>query len=277
MPQAQVQEENEILIPVSSYLRGREFEHLGNNGKYLALKELVNQGFRPVYMPQLADSRVNGNLLWNRFYHAPSMIATGRMNNEPMVVFSHKDNYFSNPDNIKASINQGLVNYAGKIPQPEFKSMVDQDQITDEQGNRLVYVLKGKEYQKFKDSKSGEIKVKHALEHPQTIPFLGGEERAKRYLARHKEVFGDKIGIWHSDDLADNPLAHVLCLGYGCSGSLYGDGLSNYAHFVGVRDAEGAQKIFRPSLEQILKALEGKCIPTSSIEVARSELSPFYR
>nr|MBI4156282.1 hypothetical protein [Candidatus Woesearchaeota archaeon] len=272
MPQSQVQEENEILIPVSSYLIGREFEHLGNNGKYLALKELVDQGFRPVYMPQLADSRINGSLPWNRFYHAPSIIATGKINNEPMVVFSHKDNYFSNPENIKASVGKELVNYAGIIPKNEFESMVYQDQMTDQQGNRLVYVLKGEEYQRFRDSKSGVIKVKDALEHPQVIPFLGGEERAKRYLARHEEVFGDQIGIWRSDDLSDEPLARVLYLGNNYNYSLYGNNiLYSNARFVGVRDAEGAQKILRPSLEQILNILE------QAKEEARSKLINLYK
>ena len=53
------------------------------------------------------------------------------------------------------------------------------------------------------------IDVAQALEHPQTIPFLGGRARAEQYLQRHKEVKGNRIGIWHSADLADEPL--VVC------------------------------------------------------------------
>ena len=34
-----------------------------------------------------------------------------------------------------------------------------------------------------------EISVENALEHPQTIPFLGSEATAKLYLQRHKEVY----------------------------------------------------------------------------------------
>ena len=82
------------------------------------------------------------------------------------------------------------------------------------------------------------IDVAQALEHPQTIPFLGGRARAEQYLQRHKEVKGNRIGIWHSADLADEPLGSLLFLGDYCNDALLGiDLINSYGRFLGVRGA----------------------------------------
>ena len=255
---AEIQTQDEILIPERRIIlhKGREFECLETNGQYHALMGLKAHGYSPVFMPQLIDARIEApkdSRLWRFGYTTPSMIITGRIENEPMVIFDHRpDNYFSAPENLKKSLDLGLYNRAGIVPQPEFQRAVNHDQVTDDRGNRLVWVLKGKNYKKFRDSTSDIISVERALEHPQTIPFIGGEERAKRYLERHKEVYGNDIGVWHSDDLRDEPMGRLLYLGDGDDGSLGGDGgLVDDARFVGVRD--GAQKILEPSLETKLE------------------------
>jgi hypothetical protein len=84
-----------------------------------------------------------------------------------------------------------------------------------------------------------------ATNHPQTKPFLR-LENAERYLEKHTEVIGNRIGIWHSDDLSpdpkiddlssepNRPLGSLLFLGVayvtGLDGLLYGGG-----RFAGVR------------------------------------------
>lgn len=284
----QIQTQDEILIPERRIVnrKGKEFECLKINGNYHALKELKEQGYSPVFMPQLVDARIEApkdSRLWQVLYSTPSIIATGRIKNEPMVVFDHTtDNYFSKPENITSSIKEGLVNGAGVIPQPYFEAMVDKDEITDEQGNRLVWVLKGKKYEEFRKSSSGIILVKNALKHPQPIPFIGGEERAKRYLERYEEVCGNSIRIRHSDDLnkyGNEPLGRLLYVGLDDSDGLNGDGyLSGGARLVGVRDgAKGAtQKISRPSLEQILKILEDH-VPNASKPEVESRLRTLYK
>ncbi len=80
-------------------------------------------------------------------------------------------------------------------------------------------------YETLNQSSSGVISVDQALNHPQTIPFLGSEATAKAYLAKHREIYGDQIGVWHSDDFnKKNPLGRVLYLGGSYDGGLGGNG-----------------------------------------------------
>ncbi len=277
MTNTQTQEGNEILIPrkiVVTHLQGKEFY---DSRKDRALKSLIDQGYQPVFMPQLIDARIESDKdsrVWQTGFTTPSIRATGipqrgKYAGKPVVAYFHADNHISNPDNITEAIDgkEGLVNYAGRIPQEEFQRFVDLDGQTDQYGNQVSFLVP---YDDLRGSKSGVIPVKHALSHPQVIPFLGGEERAKKYLQRHKEVFGDEIGVWHLDDLDKEgneplPLGRLLYLGDGYINGLDGDDdLNGNGQFVGVRD--GAQKISRPSLEQMLKYSE-RFVP----EVARTD------
>ena len=197
-----------------------------------ALKNLESEDHEPVYMPEVIDARIAASKearIWQPWLTAPRIKATGRTKQgNPVVVYAHIPNYFSKADNITTAINQGLVNYAGRIHKEEFQRLLD-----SEDKDRVFVV----DYDTLRNSTSGVIEVKDALKHPQTIPFLAGEERAVKYLERHKEVYGDRIGNWYSDDLRDEPLACVLCV----DGGLDGDGdLGGSARFLGVR-AEGAK------------------------------------
>ncbi|MBI4739697.1 hypothetical protein HY772_09255 [Candidatus Woesearchaeota archaeon] len=83
------------------------------------------------------------------------------------------------------------------------------------------------------------ISIRDALKHPQTIPFLGGRERAKQYLAKHVQVYGSRIGISHSDDLDEKPRGRLLFLGVSRYDGLLGYcGLSIFGRLVGVGAAE---------------------------------------
>ena len=252
-----------------------------DSDRTLALENSQSDGYRPVFMNELADLRIEADKeseLWQKGFVTPSLKATGKTNQKSkVVVYSHVDNYFSNPENIRKAIKQGLVNYAGKIPQDEFQKTVDMDGKTDKKGNRLVWVIP---YENLKESPSAIIPVNEALEHPQTIPFLGGEERAKKYLNKFKEVHGKNIGIWHSDDLSDEALGRLLVVGNNCNNGLNGNvDLDNNAQFFGVRElgAEGVaqkisespkkpEKVKAPNLEEILQ-FSRKFVP----EIARKE------
>src|SRR3989344_8722044 len=201
MTNTQIQEQSKILVPkrIITNLEGKEFY---NNSVPEALKSLQKEGYTPVYMPQLADARIEADgdsRVWQTWFTTPSIRATGRTKQgNPVVVYAHTNNYLSTPENIEQSISAVLVNRAGRIPQGEFQRLVDLEGLTDESGNQLVFLV---DYDKLRNSKSGVIKVSDALKHPQTVPFLGGEERAQRYLEKHKIVLGQNIGVWHSDDL----------------------------------------------------------------------------
>ena len=264
---------NTIPIPVT--IEGKEF-YADRTDK--ALKALVEERYTPLFMHQLADARIQApkdSVLWKNWYTTPSIRATGTTKQgSKIVVYAHIPNCYSNPDNITREIEKNrLVNGAGILPRKEFQRLVDLDESKDNLGNRLVWTV---DYDTLRKSPSEVIPVEQALEHPQTIPFLGGEERARRYLERHKEVFGKQIRIRHSDDLKDEPLARPLFAGSAyCYGDLGGgNDFGSLGRFVGVR-ADGARsktgrasppKILRPSLEQILKLSSG-FVP----DVARGE------
>ncbi len=207
-----------------------------------------------IYMPELAEARVQGLVLWNTGYSTPSIRATGRTKQgSAVVVYAHIPNWLANPANIRTAKEQGLVNGAGRFPQDEFQRLVDAED------KQKVWVV---DYADLKRTASGRIKITDAIKHPQTIPFLGGQERAERYLSKHAKAYNTKtIGVWHVDDLTDeSPLARLLYLGdYGLNG-LGGDYLSDYGQFVGVRhaSAEGTARIF--SLEDTLESIAQKYI-----------------
>jgi hypothetical protein len=215
-----------------------------------ALENCLKAGYNPKFMPELADARINGKAEWGRFYSAPSIRATGKTEQgSKVVVYAHIPNYFSNPENIRKAVEMGLINGAGIMPSDEFQKLLD---VED---GKKVFVV---DYDKLKNSKSGIIPLSDAMEHPQTIPFLGGQERAEKYLAKHKEAYNtNQIGIWHNDDLKENPVGRLLFLGNLGDNGLVGNCLSYFGCFLGVRSgkvAEGdAKKIKAPSLNEILK------------------------
>lgn len=205
----------------------RIFHDLDPGGKSYALELLHLNDYIPVFMPQIIEIRINSSgdsSIWGNGIHALSLIARGHINGELMYVISHTDNYFSDYNNIRKA-QKRLINQAGPIPKKIFENLIETDGLRDEQNNRLVWVLREKDFQKFRDSKFGRkynplkaFKVDNALEHPITIPFIGGEQRAQQYLQKHKEIYGDKIKIYHYDDWESNdkqPLGRLLLLGLG--------------------------------------------------------------
>ena len=225
---------NTILLYQNKPSEGREFEFLGHCGVEKALRQCQDAGYRALFVPELADARIASPKkarVWNTWYTTPSLLATGRSKgNKPVVIYAHVPHYFSNSDNLAQAVKQGLVNYAGRMPNSEFQRLLGLED------NEAVFVV---DHKKLKRSPSGIIDVEQALEHPQTIPFLGGSARAEQYLQQHKKVKGNEIGIWYNDDLADEPLGRLLFLGDYRGSALGGlDYLSYFGRFVGVAASE---------------------------------------
>ncbi|MBI2631715.1 hypothetical protein HYW75_01815 [Candidatus Pacearchaeota archaeon] len=236
---------DEDSIVVSRRVVGKPFYH---NNLATALENCQKE-HEALFMPALVDTRISSPknaLIWQNWYCSPSIRATGRTSQgNPVVVIAHIPNYFSKPKNIRTAIKYGLKDGAGILPQKEFQRLVDLDESVNCFGDRLVWLL---DEDKFRNSFSGVVQIDKALEHPQTIPFLGGRERAEAYMKRHEEVYGDKIGIWKKNDLYDDvSVGRLLFFGSSGSGSLRGDcgALRCDGRFVGVRrSAEGTSPNF---------------------------------
>ena len=219
-------------ILISTFVEAEPFETLEMNGVEKALRGCYKAKYEPVYMPQLVDARINSpkdSLIWN-WYTAPSVRVTGKTKQgTPVVVYAHVPNYFSKPANIAKAVNEGLQNGAGKMSSKDFYKLIGLED------KRNVFVV---DYTTLRNAPSGVIDVAQALEHPQVVPFLGGQTRAEQYLAKHQQVYDtSKIGVWHCDDLlVDQPLGRVLFLGVShlyylnANSNLYGNG-----RFLGVR------------------------------------------
>ena len=241
-----------IRVPEKRFIEGKPFY---GDTKAEALRALQSEGFEALFMPEILDARIEtgildarmldaridaepGSYAWTNSLHSLSLKATGRPGcgkgneEDAVVIYAHVPNEFSTPDGILLAISKGLVNGAGKLPQEEF------DRLYNMAGNETVLAVP---YLKLKDAESDFIHINKALQHPQTIPFCGGEARAKRYLAAYGQAYStDEIGIWHLDDLHDEPLARFLCAGF-CGDSLFGDNLDASARFVGVHRAERSE------------------------------------
>lgn len=250
---------NTIQLYQNKPTEGQEFEVLKSRGVEKALRQCQEAGYNALFLPQLADARIaapGDSHIWNTWYTTPSLRATGRSKQgNPVVVYAHVPNYFSKPNNVAKAVSDGLVDYAGRMPTKEFHQLLD---LVD---NETVFVV---DYNTLRNSTSSVVDVAQALKHPQTVPFFGGQARAEQYLQRHREVKGNRIGIWHSDDLSDEPLGRLLFLGLSYGSALDGGNyLYYYGRFVGVApEARATRKkggpyreagmVQGPSLDDIL-------------------------
>lgn len=198
---------NTLNVPVS--IEGEEFY---NNNLSDALSNCQKQ-HSPLFMPSLIDARIyspKGARIWQSRYDSVSARVTGKTKaGNAVVVYAHIPNYLAKPKNIEKAKKQKLVNGAGIVPQNEFQRLLDL-----EDGLNVFAV----DNNTLNSSTSGVVAIKDALKHPQTIPFIGNEARAEAYLKRFEEVYGNKIGIWHCNDLGEQPLGRLLYVGDSNSG-----------------------------------------------------------
>lgn len=214
--------------------KNSEFESFYADNIPTVLNDCQNAGYAPLFMPKIIERRIKNDgdsAIWKEWYVTPSIVATGQtQKGSKVVVYAHIPNYLSKPENIRTVLDAGLSSGAGEIPQEEFLKLVG----FAEQGKEGVFIVP---YEKLMASLSERIPVDSALEHPQTLPFLGVDETtAKKYLEKHKEVYGDEIGIWHTDDFVEGKaLGRMLCLGDYDDGFVGYSSLSNVARFFGAR------------------------------------------
>jgi hypothetical protein len=221
-------------IPRTQLTEARVFPERNNIRIDEALRQALIAKSQPVSMPDILEGRIQGTIPFNEWFTTPTSIrATGRYKGEgdAEVIYAHNvETYLSNPDNIKIKIDKRdkeLINGAARLGSTKEEAQKAFDRLRDRVDEKNVHVVP---HSRFVKALSGFITVESALEHPQTIPFAGSEDTAKRYLPRHREAYKtDKIGMWHFDDLNDKegPLGRWLCLGtdsYGFNGDVHFDG-----------------------------------------------------
>lgn len=238
---------------------GREVEEVYDDRLHVALS-FVDSAF---FMPDMIRARTSVDSvhrLWQTWWTSPSIRATGRtVAGTPVVLYAHVPHFYSDAENIKTAVEERkLVHGAAVLPRKEFARLLSLER-------NGVHVV---DYTALKKSTSGVINISKALEHPQTLSFLGvSEEEAQAYLSKHTQAYGSNIGIWHCDDLGEEPVARVLFLGDSDNFHLGGNNIiNNLGRFLGVRRrpvasisepsraGREAQKISNgPSLEEVLE------------------------
>ena len=212
-----------ILISQTKLVEAKEFPVSGKSTRQdRVLKECLDAGYQSLFMPELIRARITApkdSRLWQTWWSSPSLIAYGQVGRKNLVVVAHVPNYFSeNPQRVTDEINKGLIYGAGRFPQEELERLVNL------RGERVLVIP----YEQLRKSISGVINVSQVLNHSLVIPFLGvSKEEAEVYLAKYKEVYDNKIGIWHYDNFQEGqfqqPLARFLFLGDSYNNDLGGN------------------------------------------------------
>lgn len=192
----------------------KEYYKDGFYGFADALKQCIEEGSKPLYMPDIIRLRiVQEDDIWQKWWQTPSIAITGKGKSSNfskkggthVIVYAHVPNYLSEPSNIRKLIKNGTENGAVPIPYEEFKRLLD---MFD---NKNVFVF---DYKVLSKHPNGIIPFEEAIKHPQLIAFAGDKDVAEAYLEMHKKVYKEtNIGIWYPTNLTDTPLGRALLLG----------------------------------------------------------------
>jgi hypothetical protein len=188
-----------------------------------AMQNCINADRRMLFAPDIAELRIAAgpkHMIITKWWTTASLIATGwSRQNKAVVVFAHVPHYFSDPQNVR-NVLKNLVEGAGELQKSEFLRLLDLED------SKKVFVV---DYSALVKADSSAFAVSEALAHPQTIPFIGGEELAQKYLDKHKQVYGNNIGIyyWKNDSRKNQYLGRLLVFGNYCYNYLYGNCVLN--------------------------------------------------
>ncbi len=218
-------------------------------------------------MPELVDLLLTNEqpVLWDCSPTTASMVITGKTKRgTPVVVYTHIPNYFSDPYTIfdersprifehygRTNIQIYLRKGAGVFHPREFEKLLEQED------NKHVYVIDQRTLLRFPKK----YPIEDALAHPQTIPFLGGQERAERYVegVQVNNSFFDRkqneIEIAYNDDLDDH-LPRVRFLHLSFVGGLIADSALTESCRIFTRKRKE-----QPELEQFIELAENYIAP----------------
>jgi len=149
------------------------------------IQSMQERGYQVLFMPQLVDARIEKKVDWNVWNSTLSIQAVGKTKQGArVVIYAHLPTSLATPESIKASRYQGLIEGYSRFPQDEFQELVDADEKTDAQGNRVIWVVDGQHHK----NNSSKHATTEAIDDLKVIAFLGGQERAKLYLQGLQEL-----------------------------------------------------------------------------------------
>jgi|WetSurMetagenome_2_1015567.scaffolds.fasta_scaffold221704_1 hypothetical protein len=137
------------------------------------LQEMKDNFMKPLFAPQLAEERLYAkpdSRLWQRFYTAPSLVATGKTRKgNAVTVFVHAENYLMNPKNASGRIRYGTV----PVAEDAFLRYVSNED------DKTVFV---RDFKALENAPQVVSTLEEAISHPAMIPIFGTIERATAYL-----------------------------------------------------------------------------------------------
>ena len=187
-----------------------EYEIFERDTIVATLRACEKAGYSPLFMPEFAQLRIAHPGLFKDWGRTMSIRATGKtFAGSALEIYAHVPGDWSQRQYISDMISENkLIKYALPLTQESFDALEKRNGETKD-GIQLVTVMDHAQAQK---GKFGKQSLSQALENPHVQAFLGGEEQAEAYLEAHKNAYGNKIWIYHSNDLGNVPVARPLVL-----------------------------------------------------------------
>jgi len=238
-----------------------EYEIFERENIVATLGAMEKSNYSPLFMPEFAQLRIAHPGLFEDWGQTMSIRASGRTSaGSALEIYAHVPGDWSQRQYISDAISkEKLIVRALPLTQESFDALEKRNGETKD-GIQLVTVM---DYAQAQKGKFGEQSIDEALENPHVQAFLGGEEQTEAYLEAHKKVHGNKIHLWHSDDLGNVPVARPLVLN--------NDILSSYYYFNDFRRVPGVR---RASVSEPVRA-GGAPRKNFSIEGILADCKPF--
>ena len=187
-----------------------EYELFQKDNVVATLRAMEKANYSPLFMPEFAQLRIAHPSLFKDWGRTMSIRASGKTSAGSAVeIYAHIPGDWSQRQYISDAISEGkLIAHALPLTQESFDALEKRNGEMQD-GARLVTVMDHAQAQK---GLFGEQNLDEALENPHVRDFFGGEKQAQTYLKAHQNVHGNKIYVWHSNDLDNVPVARPLVL-----------------------------------------------------------------
>ena len=237
-------------------------------------------------LPEIFHARVmsleNSFVCTNWFTAMSEEIVGTTQSGSKLLVVEHGGGIFSTHERIRKIERRGLINGAGRLSQRDFNNLLN-GKLPDgkeipvysyadfiDQGNlprKYGIIL---DFDRIKSIQSGLNDIDSLYENPLIIARAGGQEQAREYLDKVKQIYQEKdLRLYHPFQRVDASKAQGRVLFVGCEINFYGNsGLDADGRFIWVqKSAESGAKTLVHSLEKCLDLTDQPktvCIVVSS-------------